>query len=276
MQISVKMLLKFLADLFKAGLGYSAIGTAKSAIITFVSLCSGDSFDQHTTVMNKFMRGIFAKRPALPKYNSTWDTAIVLSFLEKQFPHRTLSLLQLTKKLAVLLLLLSGQRGQSIHSLDIRNIECSDVSIVLRFGEVLKTSKPGRHLQEIVLPAFNKNPALCVVLAYRDYVKRTLPLRVETDRLFLSTIRPYHRAARDTVSNWVKAVLAEAGINLKIYGPHSTRGASTSLAALKGVPLNTIVKTAGWSSAQTFRFFYQKPITRNTQFANCVLDSSAT
>jgi len=97
-QISVKLLLKFLADLFKTGVGYSAIGTAKSAIITFVSMCTGENVDMHTTVINKYMRGIFAKRPALPKYNSTWDTAIVLSFLEKQFPHSSLSLLQLSKK----------------------------------------------------------------------------------------------------------------------------------------------------------------------------------
>jgi len=273
MQVSIRLLLQFLADMFKSGLSYSAIGTAKSAICMFVAMCSGENFDSHTMLINKFMRGIFAQRPALPKYSSTWDTAAVLSFLEKQFPHRTLSLIQLSKKLAVLLLLLTGQRGQSIHSLDVRNIECSDTVIVLRFGELLKTSKPGKHLHEIVLPAFNANPALCVVKTYQDYLRRTLPLRQKTRRLFISTIRPYRMVSRDTVSNWVKSVLTSAGIDLTLYGPHSTRAASTSKAAFKGVPLNTIVRTAGWSNDQTFRVFYKKPITRDTSFAHCILNS---
>lgn len=273
MQISVTLLLQFLAALFKTGLSYSAIGTAKSAVVTFVSMCSGSNFDSHATVMNKFMRGIFSQRPTLPKYVSTWDTSCVLDFLRKQFPHRVLSLLHLSRKLAVLLLLLSGQRGQSIHSLDIRNVECSDSSLVLRFGELLKTSKPGHHAHEIVLPAFVENPALCVVTTYRDYIRRTLPLRTASKRLFLSSIRPHGIASRDTVSNWVKAVLKEAGVNLTLYGPHSTRAASTSKASQKGVPLDTIIRTAGWTCEQTFRVFYNKPITRNTDFAQCILDN---
>jgi len=273
-QISLKLLLKFLAELFKSGLGYSAIGTAKSAIVMFVSLCSNSNFDIHVPVINKFMRGIFAQRPALPKYNNTWDTTVVLGYLEKLFPHKCISLLQLSRKLAVLLLLLTGQRGQSIHSLDLRNIECSNTTLVLRFGMLLKTSKPGNHLHEIVLPAFNKSPALCIVKTYQDYIRRTLPLRTLSSRLFVTTIRPYRTASRDTVANWVKAVLATAGINLTLYSPHSTRAASTSKAALKGIPLNTIIRTAGWSSDQTFRAFYNKPITRDTGFATGILNDN--
>ena len=39
-----------------------------------------------------------------------------------------------------------------------------------------------------------------------------------------------------------------AGIDLSLFTPHSTRSASTS-AVVSKVPIDTIIKTAGWSKA---------------------------
>ena len=51
-----------------------------------------------------------------------------------------------------------------------------------------------------------------------------------------------------------------AGIDVNKFKPHSTRAASTSQAAKRGVPLDIIMKSAGWKSETTFTKFYHKPV----------------
>lgn len=267
-------LLDFLTQLFDKGLSYSAINTAKSAVVTMVSTCTGRHMDQSSGIIAKFMRGIYAQRPALPRYNNTWSVAQVLKYLAGQSPPEAISLLALARKLVMLLLLLSGQRGQSIHTLDIRNIECTGEKLILKFGELLKTSRPGHHLAEIVLPAYVDKPELCVVNTFCVYLKRTQPVRNNQHQLFLATVKPYKAVTRDTIRNWAKAVLGAAGVDLNIYGPHSTRSAATSAAAAHKIPLQTIIRTAGWDKESTFRRFYSRPVTRDTTFADCILSQN--
>ena len=49
------------------------------------------------------------KRPALPKYNSSWDPEIVLNYLKSL--HQPLPLIVLSQKLCILLLLISAHQG---------------------------------------------------------------------------------------------------------------------------------------------------------------------
>ena len=46
--------------------------------------------------------------------------------------------------------------------------------------------------------------------------------------------------------------MQRAGIDLGIFSSHSTRSASASAAAGKGVPLDVILKAAGWRSDDVF------------------------
>ena len=271
MQISVNQVIEFLTELFHSKLGYSALNTARSAVVMYVSLTTGVSIDGEHILLKKFMKGVFALRPALPKYVNTWDVSLVLGYLKGQFPLDALPLLGLSRKLVTLLLLLTGQRGQSIHLLKVRDTTCTDQKLILRFSSLLKTSKPGKHLGEIVLPAFDSVPGLCVVRTFRAYITRTKRHRGSGARLLLQTIRPFRPIARDTLGKWVKAVLMAAGVDMQIFGVHSTRSASTSAACGKGVPLMTILRTAGWERECTFRQFYDMPVTRNTKFADSVL-----
>ena len=69
------------------------------------------------------MRGIFKLKPALPRYNVIWNANIVLNYLKTISPVASVSLKLLTHKLVMLMLLLSGQRGQTIHLTHIKNID---------------------------------------------------------------------------------------------------------------------------------------------------------
>lgn len=59
-------------------------------------------------------------RPALPRYNVTWNVHIVLNYLQTEEPLSELALT--THKLLMLLNLLCRKRRQTLHLLDMRNI----------------------------------------------------------------------------------------------------------------------------------------------------------
>ena len=74
-------------------------------------------------------------------------------------------------------------------------------------------------------------------------------------RLFVSYVQPHKPVSGDTIKRWVKQVLTNAGIDTSTFTAHSTRSASTSVAANAGLPLQDIPQAAGWSSESTFYKF---------------------
>ena len=88
-------------------------------------------------------------------------------------------------------------------------------------------------------------------------------------------MKQHKAASKSTVSRWVKMVLLKAGIDPS-FGPHSTRTASTSKAKLGGggISLETIMKTAGWSSSSVFAKFYDKPVVTQLQTVQDAILSS--
>lgn len=249
--------------------------SSKSAVLALVGTANDSNSLNQSQKLHYFMKGAYNNKPPLPRYNNTWDVSLVLHFLEK-LSHKSSSLLWLNRKLATLLSLLTGHRGQSIHKIDLADIECSDSSLLIRFSSPLKQTKPGVHTQEVIIPAY-KTPGLCIVANYRALLSRTRPIRSKgTSKLFISSIKPHRAVARDTVSNWIKFTLKESGVDMSVFSAHSTRAASVSSAAESNVPLGTILRTAGWSNDSCFRKFYKLPIRRDTSYAQAILDTVET
>ena len=109
------------------------------------------------------------------------------------------------------------------------NIEDDHANIEIY--ELLKTSKPGKHLPPFPFPAFVEEPRLCIVTVLKEFIQRTEKLR-KSQKLFATYTKPYNQPAISTLSNWIKLVLQLAGFNVKLPKTHSARSASTS-AALK-------------------------------------------
>ena len=226
----------------------------------------------HEILIQRFMKGIFHKRPVIPKTVFAWDVKTVLRFLET-LENAKLTLRLLSIKLAVLMVLTSGQRCQTLKAIDIRNMEINSEYVKIRIGDLLKQSNPKNHLAEIFIEAFRANPSICVVETLRDYISRTSSIRSDS-QLFIITQKPYSGASKDTIAKWIKLGLNLAGIDLSLFTPHSTRSASTSALVTK-VPIDTIIKTAGWARECTFRKFYNKPITNNSAFSTTLLSGSS-
>ena len=60
--------------------------------------------------------------------------------------------------------------------------------------------------------------------------------------------------------------------NTNVFAAHSIRSASTS-AAIKQIPLETIMKSAGWHSDRIFQKFYNLPVEHNLNYGKELLDS---
>jgi len=96
----------------------------------------------------------------------------------------------------------------------------------------------------------------------------------QNTRLFLSYTKPYHPVSKSTLSRWVKHVMEKSGIDIKTFRPHSTRSASTSGALRSGVPLDIIMKVAGWSTKYIFATFYNKDVQKDTEYGSSVLSGA--
>ena len=163
-------------------------------------------------------------RPALPKYRDTWDPDQALHYLSSSISSslQDLSVKTLTLRTATLLALLTGQRGQALLKVsDIRFAkDLAQCRIV--FSDIRKTSKPSAHTVPSEILAYNANPNLCFVRHLVNYIKKT----DRVSSLFISYAKPFGPVSRNTFSRWVKAVLAEAGIDTSRYSGHSTRAAA--------------------------------------------------
>lgn len=254
----VKDVLDFLSNLYNQNVGYSGINTAKSAISTICGLVSGKPIGEEKLVC-RFMKGIYNCRPSLPKYSSTWDVNKVMSLLCSWPINKELTLLQLSQKTAILLMLLSSQRCQTIHLIKVENILIQEDTMTIYITNLVKQSKPGHHIQPLKFQSFTENK-LCIVKTLQDYLECTKELRGNETRLFISCVKPYKAVTKSTIARWIRQIMCISGIDVKIYGPHSCRSASSSAAAKRGIPIDQVMKWAGWKSDSTFYRFYFKPI----------------
>ena len=120
----------------------------------------------------------------------------------------------------------------------------------------------GYYTGYIELEAFDQEPNLCVIPHLKAYVDDTSVHKGDTNRnqLLLSFQKPFKPVSMDTISQWIRNVFKDVGIDTTKFGAHSTRAASTSAAAKAGKPIEVILKSAGWSNWGIFAKFFQKPI----------------
>ena len=65
-------------------------------------------------------------------------------------------------------------------------------------------------------------------------------------------------------------MLHDAGTDMTIFTQDSTRSASTSKAATK-VPIETVLKTGGWRSMETFASHCNKQIDNSEMFTTSIV-----
>lgn len=275
---AVKELLAFLHCMFKKGASYSALNTARSAVSN-IDLCKIDHNARCTETIGKhflvcrFLKGVFNAIKPTPKYNQVWSVDPVLDYLALLWPLDKLTRKELTLKLATLVALTTSQRCQTLSMMDIsekfmhRSKECYSFSLT----QHIKQDRPGNVFGNVRLFKYHVKE-LCVYETLSYYLSVTRDQRASTE-LFVSYTKPYRAVTPSTIGRWIRTLLGQAGVDTKVFTAHSTRGASTSK-AFSSVPVEIILKAAGWSNECTFRKFYNKPVSVEKQMSLAVLEKN--
>ena len=111
-------------------------------------LKEGKTFGESQEV-SKMLKEIFKLRPTFPKYTIIYDPDIILPYMDALPTNASLLLEDLTKTLCTLLYLLTGQRCQTIASLDLNFSDQSSGNFTFAINKVLKTTKLSKHQQAI-------------------------------------------------------------------------------------------------------------------------------
>lgn len=269
----VESVITFLVEIFQNGASYGSINSHRSALSLLLIYKIGSN-----ECIKRILKGMYKQRPTRPKYTNIWDPQIVLNHVSSWYPNRTLSLEKLTKKVSILLALCTAHRVQTLSLLKVSNISRSQSGLKILVSDVVKTSAAGREQPVLLLPYYLDNVQICPATTIDDYLINTADLRTDgMDNLLLTFRKPNRKATSQTISRWIRQVLSESGIDLGVFGAHSTRHASTSAAASAGIDINTIRRTAGWTStSSTFMRFYNRPLQDEGSFARaaCAMASA--
>lgn len=264
--ISVTNVLEFLTFHFNKGVSYSSLNTYRSAIAQIA-----DQNLAHDARIKKFFKGVYMLRPGLPKYENTWDPTVVLNYV-RALDNDNISLELLTQKLVTLLALATGQRLQTLWLIEIDNIYSSESRIEIAIPGRTKTSARNKSQPIMQLPFLESDHNVCVAKTLTAYLKKTQLLRGKEKSLFITFRKPHKKASTQTLSRWIKNILVKSGVDVNRFSPYSIRHASTSAAKRKGLNIDTIRLSAGWSkNSRMFAEVYNRPLISEKTFAETVL-----
>lgn len=269
---TIPEVLRFLTAQLNEVNSYGTLNSYRSALSLVVSYDLGKD-----PTIKRFCKGASVIKPQKPKYNDIWDPDPVLTHLSSYESNSKLCLEKLTKKLVTLLALATAQRLQTLSKIKVENIKVSESDIKIYIIDRIKTSAVGRNQPLLYLPFLNDKPELCVANLLQEYLSRTNTLRPKNEKnCFLTYKKPHKAATSQTISRWIRQTLEESGIETNIYSGYSTRHAATSAAQRKGVNIESIRKTAGWTEkSNVFVRFYNLPLREpNSTFVSSVFNST--
>ena len=192
----------------------------------------------------KYVKGVFNINSSLPKNTFTWDVEKVINYLGNRWIYK---LKNLSERTITLLSILCGQRSREvITAMDTGNITFEENHFIIRIGNLLKTFNKKHHTGEVKFSLFPSNKNITVYYLTK-YLDATKPRRDNITSLFITKLKliSYKSTSKDHVAPWIKATLAAAaGIDVKLFTPHSTHFASNGKTKLH-VPIETILKTGG-------------------------------
>ena len=249
-----------MTDLFDTGAPFTTVAAHRSAISSAHAPVDGAPVSEHAAVA-AVVQAIRTQRPPAPRYGADlWELAPVLTLIESWGSNDTMALDLLARKLAFLLACADQNRAS-----DSARIAFSSVTVTaagatfLVMGPKEQTAaRPNRRdsVDRIADPA--RCPARCMAA----YIARTADARAQAgnaaaDRLFLTTVPPFHAATAQTIANWNLRTMAEAGVDTTRFKAHSIRAVATTTAIRAGAS-KAQAADGKWASIATMDRHYNR------------------
>uniref|UniRef100_A0A146LBF3 Tyr recombinase domain-containing protein n=1 Tax=Lygus hesperus TaxID=30085 RepID=A0A146LBF3_LYGHE len=252
-------LARFLAHLHtNLQLAPASIAVHKSVIATWSDPENSVHLTSHP-IVRRMMKGINSSQPR-KEIRTVWDVAKLRDWIQENPPDNT-SFFQVSRHVAVLLLLMSGRR---VHDLTLLQVDAGHLQIISpdlvfwpQFGA--KTDRPSFQQSGWRLSPDPNNP-LWDVVSWVQLLLRLRRLRCGTmpiHNLFVSSRGRVKPASRAVIAKWVATALNAAGIEAT---PGSFRSAVNSHLARSHMPIDDILSRANWRSSDTFLRHYYRPI----------------
>ena len=140
---------------------------------------------QHPLV-TRLLKGVYHDRPPLPRYTSTWNVEVVLSYLKALGHNSSVSLKHLTWKTTMLLALTRPSRAADLSNLDIKGRQYRPEGVAFLPHTLAKQSRQGKPIKEFFFPSFPDDPDLCPVMTLKAYEERS-----GVTKLLVSFIKPH-------------------------------------------------------------------------------------
>ena len=122
----------------------AALNVYRSFLSAYHPTSYGFKVGQHPLVKD-LLRRAFNTRPPKPRYTDTWDVNVVLNEIEKWADNESLSLSDLTHKLAILMALISASRCHELTCLELSYMQNFGNKIVFPIAPHTKPKNWGNH-----------------------------------------------------------------------------------------------------------------------------------
>ena len=228
-------------------------------------------YNKIISTLNKYEQKL---RPCLPalKDDTVWDYDMVLDELRSWPKNADLTLMQLSQKTTMLLLLCTSRRHIDIANTTLNRAERTPSKFTFILPRPNKTYTPEHFAQQKITITRFHDRKVCPYITLCHYVDRTATLR-DSNKLFITTTT-YTAAAAGTISRWVKCLMEKSGVDVSKFTPHTTRAASVSKHAQFSKSLTDILKLGHWRSTSSFfRHYLRTPENTNikspTPTKNC-------
>ena len=229
------------------------------------------SYDSTVTEILKSSKIIKRSIPTIPK--TAWDADVVLDHLLTLPPDNQLTLVQMSGKVALLLLLASGRRRIDLTRLNISSEHMTKTNDGYYFAldGFSKTNSwtPSIHqnMQYMEFTRYPHESRLCPYTAISNYlnlVRNRTPSRIpDHNSLFVITTLAATPASTDTLKRWIITIMHNAGVDT--YRNFSTRAAHASKSAQMNDTIENIMNRCAWTKESTFYKHYLRPIQGTTE-----------
>ena len=156
----LSQVLRYLRTLEDDGLGFGALNTARCALSVILPREHGETMGKNH-VIHWLLKSVYERNPPKPKYSRFWDVSLVFKLLKSWPDNEFLSLRDISYKVAILILLITGHRGQTVIALNIETMEITKNEVTFELQKLLKSNRTGDPLSSVTMQVFAECKKLC-------------------------------------------------------------------------------------------------------------------
>lgn len=268
-------LASYLSFLFRIKkLAYATILVHKSVIVTLSDPEQVKNLSAHPLVTSMLKAINLRKQASMSPKSKIWNIQDLLAWLETHPPDRE-SIFQVSRHVALLLLLASGRRVHDLTLLSISPENCIITEKSVTFWPMFGSKTDGtRGRQSGWLLHKSDNGTFDLVSWVRSLIDVTSVRRKSQDdlfNLFITTRGKVKAASRAAIAGWLKTSFNDIGVNCT---PGSIRSAVASYDYARDTPLDEILKRGNWKGSTNFFKHYCKTVEKPTRLTKNRLSSS--